>query len=143
MGIKAKIIRDDISVNLDEVPEDSELRQSIVFRDVMRNGRMQPRPFWKVGTIIQHPMCYRLVQMGIAVPADEGCAALAGMTTQQQAKAQHAAERLSKSIHPDDFEAYDAGVMTGYDPETGEWIPGPNYHLYEKAKAEAEEEDDE
>lgn len=142
MGIKAKIIRDDIEVSLDSVPVDSELRQAIVFREVLRNGRMQKVPFWQLGTIIQHPMCFRLVQMGVAVPADEGCAQMAGMSSQQQVKAQHAAERLSKGIHPDDFAAYDAGVMVGYDDQ-GEYIPGPNYHLYEKAKAEADEEDDE
>lgn len=88
----------------------------------------------KAGTTINHLMAFRLCQMGIAVPADEECRLATNRSDEQLKAAQHAAKRLDKGIHPDDFEAYDAGVMDGYNTD-GSFKPGPN--------AAAETEDDE
>lgn len=97
----------------------------------------------KAGTTINHLMCFRLVQMGVAVPADEECRLAANRTPEQLVAAQKAAVRLSKGIDPSDFEAYEKGIMDGYNAD-GSFIPGPNYHLLEQDEdTELDEDDDE
>lgn len=78
-----------------------------------------------IGTIKTEPDVYKLVQMGVAVAADDECERAANMTPQRLAAAQHAQQRATRGIHPDDFGAYDGGEMTGYYPD-GSFIPGPN-----------------
>ncbi len=95
----------------------------------------------KAGTTINQPDSYRLVQMGVAMPADEECEKAANRTPEQLKAAQYAAERLARGIDHDDFDKYDRGIMIGYDAD-GNDIPGPNAHLAEVAE-EAEYEDDE
>lgn len=77
------------------------------------------------GTTIDRHDIWKLVQMGVAVPADEECTKAAGMTDQKMKAAQFAQRRTAKGIHPDDFDAYGAGQMDGYYPD-GSQIPGPN-----------------
>jgi len=77
------------------------------------------------GTTIRHPEAFKLVQMGVAEPADAECHAAHGMTQQQIQAAQAAYEKVSRGIHPDDYDAFDRGEMVGYDGN-GEPIPGPN-----------------
>jgi hypothetical protein len=82
------------------------------------------------GTVLSSPPhrvrdIVALVQMGCAEPADEECDKAAGMTPERIAIAAHAYERVHRGIHPDDYEAYEAGLMTGYNPD-GSFIPGPN-----------------
>lgn len=79
------------------------------------------------GTILEHRQAYLLVRQGCAKPADDECEKAAAMNNTQRQQAQKAYNRLARGIHPDDFEAFDEGLMTGYDPETGEWLPGPNH----------------
>lgn len=76
------------------------------------------------GTIIEHRDAWRLVRLGAALPADEDCQRKAGMGSRELAEATMAAERISKGIAPEDYEAYDAGLMDGYNPD-GSWRPGP------------------
>jgi len=77
------------------------------------------------GTLIDHPDAWKLVRMGVAEPVDEECIAKADRTPEQLAAAQAAYPRVAAGIHPDDYDAYNAGLMTGYNPD-GSWIPGPN-----------------
>lgn len=133
--MQAKIIRDDVEVNLSATP--AEYAGRYEFREVMRSGELVQRPFWKVGAVIEHPQSFRLVQQGCAVAADEECAKRANRSPQQIEAAQHAYERLNKGIHPEDFDKFDAGMILGYQPD-GSYIPGPNFHLLQ-----AEEDDDE
>ena len=100
--------------------------------EALRRGRGYP--IVPAGTIHDHPEAWQQVRMGNAIPADEECEVAAAMTPAQLAAAQAAAEKVSRGIHPDDYAAYDAGLMTGYDA-AGEWLPGPNF-----AAAVAEEE---
>jgi len=79
-----------------------------------------------VGAIIDHPQAFWLVRMGVAESADAECRERANRSPEQCAKAQKAYERLEAGIHPDDFAAYDAGLMRGYNSD-GSWIPGPAY----------------
>lgn len=78
------------------------------------------------GTVLEHPESYKLVQMGVAKPADDECVKAAGMDAAKMKAATQAYKRLEAGIAPEDFAAFDAGEMLGYD-EDGEWIPGPNY----------------
>lgn len=103
---------------------------------LIRRLEMAPgHPEWKagqkqwleVGTVLDHPQAYLLVRQGCAEPADDECEKRSAMTNSQKIQAQAAYRRLEKGIHPDDFEAFDAGLIDGYDPETGEAVPGPNY----------------
>lgn len=123
--MKAQIIRDDMEISpaFVNVPE---LQDRIVRVNMMRDGYMQDVAHWKNGAVIEFPDCWRLVQQGCAIPADEGCALRCRMTTEQMHKAQYAYERLIRRIDPEDFDLYDNGVMTGYD-DKGDYVPGPNW----------------
>lgn len=98
-------------------------------------GEHLPNVTLPAGSEIDKPDCYKLVQHGVAEPIDDECREFAGMTREQITAAQKAYVKVSKGIHPDDYAAFDAGQMVGYDGD-GEWIPGPNY-------VPTEEEDDE
>lgn len=87
------------------------------------SGKLPCRP---AGTVINHPDAAMLVRMGIAEPVDEECRLAAGMTVDQMVAAQRAQECVRRGIAPEDYEAFEAGKMVGYD-ENGDWIPGPNY----------------
>jgi hypothetical protein len=78
------------------------------------------------GTVIDHPDAFKLVRMGVGLPADEECEVAAGRTKAQLAQAQAAQDKVRLGIHPEDYDAYDQGLMLGYSPD-GNWIPGPNY----------------
>ena len=78
-----------------------------------------------LGTELELPEAWQLVRRGAAVPADDECARRANMRPGAQLAAQRAQHRALLGIHPDDFAAFDAGVMVGYD-EHGQPIPGPN-----------------
>lgn len=75
------------------------------------------------GTILEHPRSWKLVRMGVAESADDECTAKVDRTTAQLAEAQRAARR--SRIHPDDYDAFEAGEMIGY-YDDGSPIPGPN-----------------
>ncbi len=70
--------------------------------------------------------CWKMVRAGVAMPSDDECAAAAGMTEEQIAAAQEAQAKVAAGIHPDDYAAYDAGIMVGYNPD-GSFKPGPNH----------------
>jgi hypothetical protein len=132
------IIRDDIEISPSAVLSDDEQAQTIMV-DTWRNGRMEPVQFWSLGAIVSRPDSYLLVQMGIAEPADNECREWAAMTSAQMAQAQHAALRVTAGISPEDFPLYDAGIITGYNPD-GSFVPGPNW---DQMPHDDEDEDDE
>lgn len=78
------------------------------------------------GTILDMPAAYKFVQHGIADPADEECRIAASMTDPQITLAKMRQRRVSAGIHPDDYDAYDTGIMVGYNPD-GSFKPGPNF----------------
>ena len=137
--MKARIIRDDLEVSPSAVLSEEEQAQTVE-RVVWRNGSNQTATFWQQGAILSRPDSYMLVRMGVAEPADEECEQYAGMTGQQRQQAQHAARRLSAGIHPEDFGLYDAGVITGYNPD-GTYKPGPNFDQLPTELDEDEEEE--
>ncbi len=79
-----------------------------------------------IGHIVDKPDCWRMVRHGVAVPLDEECAQAARMTAEQFAAAEELQEKLAARIWPEDYAAYDAGLMVGYNPD-GTFKPGPNY----------------
>jgi len=90
------------------------------------------------GTTVEDRRAWRLVQMGVATPADDECRRKAGMSPERMEAAQAAYPKVEAGIHPDDYAAYDRGEMLGYNPD-GTWIPGPNA----TEDLELDEEDDE
>ena len=76
------------------------------------------------GTEINHPDAFKLVRMGIADPIDDDCKAMVRRTPEQLLAARHAYIRTTKGIHPEDFDAYDRGMMVGYNAD-GSPKPGP------------------
>lgn len=131
--MKCKLIRE-LEVSPGAMPA-AFVADNAVARKVIRNNREKTVLFWKVGTEFDLPDSFRLVEQGCALPADEECEKRVGRTPEQHAAAQHAYERLSRGIHPDDFELFDNGVITGYDAE-GNYLPGPNFRLLEEAAEE-------
>lgn len=83
-----------------------------------------------------------LVQIGCAEPADEECRKAVNRTDAQLVAAQRSYNRVRKGIHPDDFAAFDSGVMDGYD-SSGKPIPGPSYVEPDEDEDEEYEEEDE
>lgn len=77
------------------------------------------------GTVIDDKRVFMLVQMGIAVPVDDECVKATNMSEDQMTAAQKAYPKLDAGIIQEDFAAFDAGLMTGYNHD-GSWIPGPN-----------------
>ena len=89
------------------------------------------------GTVLDVPDAYRLVQMGVAEPADEECQRRANRTPNQMVVAQYAYERTSLGIHPEDYGAYESGEMVGYNPD-GSFIPGPAFTGDDDEEADGE-----
>lgn len=88
--------------------------------------RRDKRLFAPAGTVFDAADCFRLVELGVAVPHDDECKALfANRTAEQIAATEHAARRLSAGIDPEDFARFDAGELLGYTAD-GRDIPGPN-----------------
>ena len=77
------------------------------------------------GHIHERHDAYKLVQHGNAEPADEECRKACGMTDEEMAHAQKTHRRIAAGIQPEDYQAFDDGLMTGYD-HLGNPIPGPN-----------------
>ena len=118
--MKAKLLRplegrDPSTVTGVEFPTPPEL--------IERNGK--PRWIWPPGTVIDHWQAYRLVQQGVAMPEDDDCRRAANRTPVEMEAAQHAYERLSRGIHPEDYDKYDRGEILGYNAD-GSYVPGPN-----------------
>ena len=90
------------------------------------------------GTILDQPKAYKYVRHGVADPADEECRVAAGMSNPEIVLAKMRQRRTAAGIHPDDFEAYDKGIMVGYNPD-GSFKPGPNFAEaeWEQRKAES------
>ena len=91
-----------------------------------RAAKQYPTGIVSRGTVIDHPDAHVLVRMGVAVAADEECQAATRMTPADTDRAAAAYEKVEKGIHPEDYAAFDGGLMIGYHPD-GSWIPGPNY----------------
>jgi hypothetical protein len=93
--------------------------------------------FAPAGTVLDHPECWRIVQMGQAEPADDECREKAGMNAEQMEAAQKAAKRLAAGIDSEDYTKFDAGEILGYNAD-GSFKPGPNRK--EPAAADEDEE---
>lgn len=68
----------------------------------------------KKGTVLDLPDAYKLVQNGIAIPADEECRKKCGMDKKDIEEAHKAADRIRRGIVPEDFDIFEAGLIDGY-----------------------------
>lgn len=83
------------------------------------DGKMPP------GTVLDHPKAFWHVRLGTAEAADKECELKANRTPEQLAAARAAYPKVAAGIAPEDYPAFDAGLMTGYNPD-GSFKPGPN-----------------
>lgn len=131
--MKCKVVRDDLEIQ-DVALLTPEQQKSVVWKP--RGEKLVP--YWPNGAEIEHPQAPLLVQCGVAIPADEACAKAAGMTEEQLQRAQVSASRVAAGIHPSDFAIFDAGFITGYQPD-GSYKPGPRWDEYQKLLGEQAE----
>ncbi len=133
--MKAKLIRDMVS------PHDPKMVTDVKFpKDPEKRNATEW--IWPEGTIIAHPKVFRLVQMGVAIPEDDFCTNAANMNVAQISVAEKAYERVSKGIHPEDYDKYDRGEIAGYNPD-GSYIPGPNAATFGDEDEDEEDDDEE
>jgi hypothetical protein len=89
-------------------------------------------PFYEPGHVLDHPQAFRLVQQGVAIPADAECEKRLGEAFMKNLQAiLIAGERNERAIASEDFEAYNRGLMIGYKPDGKQgdtWIHGPHWH---------------
>ena len=133
--MRAKFLRDDIEY----VGEDHLYVDATRSVEILRNRKMVTRRFWKKGAVVTDPKAFRLVQMGVAEPADAECEHEANMTPSLMDAAAHAFERLKHGIRAEDFAKYDRGELLGYNAD-GSDIPGPNAVTFDDVD---DDEDDE
>lgn len=104
-------------------------------------GEMREEAYFPAGTIHEHPECWKLVNFGMAKPADAECEARCKpMTPEDRAKLELSYKADSLGIHdPDDRKLFFDGVIAGYEG-LGEgkiaYLPGPNWEAW-KAKQES------
>jgi hypothetical protein len=99
---------------------------------LIRRLKWSPSPerqgYAEPGTVIDNRDAWLLVLNGDAEPADEECdkrTGYSGWTDERKQTVLRHRERMAAGIHPEDFEAFDAGLIAGYGPD-GSTIPGPN-----------------
>jgi hypothetical protein len=117
-----------------------QFRKSVI-RDV-RGGISRPGAvaYLPAGTEYEHPDAYLHVVHGLAMPADDECAVMAGMTDEEIKNAQYWYARQN-AVKEEDFPLYDAGVILGYDPESDDgYKHGPQWEKYQAALLEHEQE---
>lgn len=116
-------------------------------RDKDRTGKRKLR-IEKIpaGTEIEGPKVHLLCLQGMAVPMDKECMRKVNMTDEQIEAATKAYEKIAAGIQPEDYDAFERGLMSGYKPDGKEgdtWKPGKNWTPgCEDDYYDSEEEDD-
>lgn len=136
--MKARFLRDDLEYK----GPDGGYQDATYLRDVVKNKSKMKVLCWKKGAVVEDPKAFRLVQFGVAEPADGECEKRAGMTPEKMTESAYAYERLARGITPEDFDRYNAGEIIGY-KEDGSDIKGPNWISPDNEEDEEEEDDDE
>jgi hypothetical protein len=93
--------------------------------DCFPNGKMS------IGTVIDHPQAFLLVENGCAEPADEECRKAAPLTPEEIKRRHDIYQRMTAGVSQEDVEAWNRGWMRGYNPD-GTWKPGPNAEEFEE-----------
>lgn len=146
--MQARIIRGDIQISPAFAHCVDSWADSLEWLEILENGSMVKRPFWKVGAILDPNThgpaladCWMLVRQGCAEPVDDECDAKSGrMSRAKLDAAQQAYTRVAKGIAPEDYELFDDGEILGYEAN-GDYIKGPNWK--EPEPEPEEDEDDE
>jgi len=126
--------------NYDTCPEDYKASLRLVKRE--NNGVEVLVWTWPVDCIVNGDLALQIVLNGQGVPTDEECRVACGLDDEELASRQREYEMTNKGVHnADDRELYREGVITGYD-RYGEYIPGPKWDEYQKAKKAIEEKED-
>lgn len=111
-------------------------------KTVVEFERGKPVHVFPAGTIVEGDEAILRVKTGVAIPLDDECKAACGLNDNQISALQLQNEMASLGINDkNDQELYKAKVILGYDDKL-EYIKGPNWDAYQKAKAESEGVDD-
>jgi len=124
--MKARLTRDqDVRTDAPKAVRDGWVRQHLLGEITKIQLAELLRRRAKAGDIIDHPRAHRLVQMGIAEPADTECAIAANFTDKQITAAQLASEKIEAGnslpeslahLNADAPES-DETAITGFDGE--------------------------
>ena len=122
-----------------------EQRAQIKFKPAGKdgNGKTVFDAVFPAGTIFDGDDAVRMCRTGQAAPYDEDCAKEVGMSEAKLKSLQIEYKMNTLGINnKNDRELFRAGVIAGYDSKL-DYIPGPNWDAYNKAKTEAENKEDE
>lgn len=101
-----------------------------------------PVAIFPAGTIVEGDEAVLRCKCGIAAPLDAECQAATGLTDSQLRSLQIQNQMAMLGINDKaDQELFKAGVILGYDDKL-EYIHGPQWDAYHKAKAESDKVDD-
>lgn len=138
--MRARIIREDMQLGMSATayPETDE---RVVWKTVTQNGRPVKRRFWRLGAEIEDPMVWRLVQCGVAIPADDACREACGLSEDQMAFAQKRYEAVCRGIAPEDYQLFFNKVISGYEDD-GSFKKGDNWQAMPELWEEPESDED-
>lgn len=137
--MKAILIRGDLTkINPDYDPQAARIAEAAGKRYLV-----PPSVAADPGEQIEHPDAWRLVRCGLAIPGDDECAEACGMTPEEMRAVQQAYERVHRGIHPEDYEAFDAGLMDGYDDSGRPTLRGKPVDLHRQYAPLADDDEDE
>jgi hypothetical protein len=106
------------------------------FKERKVGGKKKKVPYFPAGTEYDHPNAAFFVQQGMATPSDKECASVTSdLSPEQLAMLQKRYKRQAAGILKEDYELFDAGVITGYAPD-GSYVHGPNWDAYHAEKPE-------
>lgn len=110
--MKAKLIRDDLEFG--PTAEKVYGENFVAENSVVTNGIRYVKP----GMVIDHPDAFRLVQNGVAIPADAECEQRAGnLTAEQLDEKQQAYEETNEGLLGDENDGVDFGKLSTIDDE--------------------------
>lgn len=135
--MKAAFIRD-IDADLDTCTD----AQKALVKFRFAPGTGKPDAYFPRGTEISGPWALQICVHGQGTPLDDECKAAIGISDTELNRRQLVSEMAEKGINDKaDQELYKAKVILGYDDQLN-YIHGPNWDAYQKAKAEQEKVDD-
>ena len=117
-----------------------EMRPFIAFK-AKPGGK--PEPIFPAGTVFSGDQALAMCKTGQCAPADAECIAALGWPDDKLRAVQMACKMDNLGImRREDRDLFEAGVIAGYDDKLN-YIPGPNWAKYQKAKEDvAKSEDD-
>lgn len=127
---------------LDQFADPSGCNEEQLQKMTWKSTPQGPVAIFPAGTVVEGDEAILRCRCGIAMPLDDECKAATGLTDSQLRALQLQNQMAMLGINDKaDQELFKAGVIAGYDDKL-EYIPGPQWEAYQKAKAATEQADD-